>query len=235
METLKPRSGSSKYQEGYWLSSDNIWYVMTAILGDDTVRAPLAYDALAGRLGMVVQRVKHLKEKGRHAAAEGVKKDYRWGKWTTQVCNCGASSGKGTHWILTSCFQSAQPKVTMWEPLGSPVYAADAKTAFVDVCGLDKVESHIVDEQKDGYSCGYIAVWWAIHQHLLHVDGARMDRPPETPAGWNQIVWTLCRAQKKGLSAKKLGLRPIMDRAWDGLNTEFVPAVLEHMENLFRG
>ena len=230
-----PRKGSGKYRKGYWLSSDDVGHVMTAMFGDDTVRPPLAYDHVARRMGVVVQRVKDLMAKGKQAQADEVKRDFGWGKWTTQVTNCGASGGKGTHWVLTSTYQSANPEAIIWEPLDSPVYAADAKNALEGVCGPEKVASHIMAQQHDGWSCGYIAAWWALHQHLMHADAAVMDTPPEPPTGWLEIVWLICLAQKKGLKASGLGLRPIMDRAWDGINVDFVPAIMDHLEALLRG
>ena len=140
-ETLAPPE-HAPYKENYWLTADDIIFILTAFLGDVGVYAPTPYDVLVKSLGASVA-----KHKGRSAPNRN-KLNRRWGKWTLQVTNCGSSKTKGVHWILTATLFDAKPQAVVWEPLATKGMSEHVVKALSDICGV--VPFHIMHQQ----SCG---------------------------------------------------------------------------------
>ena len=94
--------------------------------------------------------------------------------------------------------------------------------------------------QKDGWSCGYIVVWWNLHQrsHLVQ-DGAFMEHPPKPPVGWNETVWLMLEARdaQKGNDRSTpfdLGLEPLLQQAWAGVVDNFIGSVQSRLQRKLR-
>ena len=219
-----------KFHKGYWLSTDDILYVMTALLGTTAVYAPTSYDVQARSLQ---QKVEHMAQLDGERAIRAARRSARWGQWTTQVTNCGRAGTKGFHWVLSSTFFGERPLARLWEPLSSDDLSFDVFDAFRKVCGPVGVNQYIMKQQSDGYSCGYITVWWALYQHsIIKSGGQPMESPPPPPAGWEKIVWIMLEAGQAGIGALDVHVYPFLTRLWNDYTYDggqFVREVQHHI------
>ena len=221
-QTLR-HSVHSLYHQGYWLDVDDICFVMSAMLGDVGYYAPTAYDNIAGSLASAVAKKSTRRGKG-------TKPSGRWEKWTTQVTNCGVASSSGYHWTLTSTKFSTPPEAIVWEPLSERTRSTQIVAAFEKTCGKGNVPHHLMSHQSDGWSCGYIVAWWVLHQHAVITDGGEcLENPPKPPIGWTAAVWLMLEARDAGCSAFGLGLTPLLRRAWEGQDCDFITSLHNHI------
>ena len=218
------------YKEGYWVNADDIIFIMSALLGDIGLYAPTAYNLVAGALKKAVSKERAPSKTTRSS-------DKRWGKWTIQVTNCGGSGSSGTHWVLTATKFDMPPQAIVWEPLSTTDASGHVVDALRTVC--DEVPYHIMGHQTDGWSCGYIVVWWILHQHSLLVQDGAFKHPPKPPVGWNETVWLMLEARdaQKGNDRSTpfdLGLEPLLQQAWAGAVDNFIGSVQSRLRSKLR-
>ena len=233
----KPPQGV--YKKGYWITSDDMMFIMSAMLGHNVVFAATSsekiIDDLSSRLATVAT-VKDLTEEEKKIKF----KEFHWKQWYTQITNTGKATGGGDHWILTSVFFSDKPQIRLWEPLKSAFNGTKrAVRSFRKI--TDDVVLHITKCQKDGWSCGYITVWWAMYNQALNSDGAHSMDEPDCPPheGWSSIVWLLLEArdiinlpQNYKLTAHDLNVSRFLQLLWNGKIDidEFVSTVKKELK-----
>lgn len=230
-----PSSASthSEYKDGYWLTTHDIAYVMTAMLGLTSYYAPVSYDAVASGLEKMVEQYNALTLKGDERAARACARNTRWGRWTTQVTNCEPQGLSGNHWVLTATRFSSNPQAAVWEPLSSKGLSKPVINALKEVCGEHGVQTFVMGQQHDGWSCGYIATWWALHSHPMTCQSALpMEEPPEIPDCWHEVVWLLLQirdAQSDNQGAMDLEVACHLQLSWDD-GYEFGSAIIADLQ-----
>ena len=214
------------------MTDNDILYVMSALLGSTSIFAPTAYDLQANALQRKVNLMTNLRTNGDDRATRAARRSQHWGQWATQVTNCGAARTGGIHWVLSSTYFGDQPLAAIWEPLSSDNLSKDVVGAFQEVCGPDGVTPYIMEHQTDGWSCGYISVWWALYQHSITKTGGQpMESPPRPPVGWDRIVWLMLEARQAGIGALDLAVYPFLTRVWNDhtFEEQFVQQVQDHI------
>lgn len=224
----------SLYKKEYWLSNDDISYIMAAMAGKEEKFSAQTYSDVVKGLKEVTER----KDKRTRNQGVGVS-DRRFGKWVTHVTNCSAKPG-GIHWVLTSVKYSDLPEAIMWDPLKDSKISKPVLLALQEVCGNDNVKKYYTGQQKksDGWSCGYISVWWKllmVHHGNNHTDGRPIDAVPEKPpVGWDELVWLMLElrdstSKNTKASAMNQGLYPFYNAAMNDHTFDFVERTRDYL------
>lgn len=231
-------SSHQKYKPSYWLDTNDIDYVMTAMLGSTSHYAAQPYDAVAKGLSNLVVKYNAVQDRDERAERLFARKNKRWGQWTTQVTNCSPVGERGHHWVLTSTKFSTQPRAMVWDPLGGTSLCMDVIKCLQQVCGKDGVATRAMKQQDDGWSCGYISTWWALHNDALHrMSQPPMESPPEIHEDWHEIVWLLLQIRdvqdKLGddKGATDLKISSHLQLAWNGNTVTFGANVKEDLQD----
>lgn len=232
-----PILAHSKYKEGYWMESDDLSFVAAVMLGREERFAATAYDTLVEGLEEVT------KPKGNRSQRAG-RRDSRWGKWTTQITNCGSSVSSGIHWVLTSVKFSQPPEAILWEPLSNQQLSRSVVKALIGVCGKANVTIYNTKQQSDGWSCGYLSMWWKL-QMFFHGQNFEDNRPFDAtpdlpPVGWVHLIWLLLEARDAQnkctrASAMNIAIAPILIEAMNDHNYDFVGSAMDCILSTLRG
>ena len=87
----------------------------------------------------------------------------------------------------------------MWEPYNHDKYSCHIRPAIQAAFPNATIRTpHKVGEQLqgDGWSCGYICLWWQIAVEKLIESGdppVCWEKPTEVPALWKSLIWSALR------------------------------------------
>ena len=136
------------YERGYWMSSDDMLYVLEVIL-DTTITHPQPYQTLFDDLKQQIER----------PASRGSGVHARWDKWFPYIVN--SDKRKGAHWMLVIIKFAETPKLILWDSLGTNYYGSKVVSYFNNQFN-GNIKPHITRKQHDGWRCGYFASFWYI-------------------------------------------------------------------------
>jgi hypothetical protein len=168
------------YRKGYWLTGDDMLFVIQVLLGMLSVFSPLSYDMLTTAL------------------IDGKEKDSRRGRWIPVCVNTDHSSRRGVHWLFAAAHFVDPPEVIFWEPLTHTVFSDVVRLALVKKGISVTLHRTCVQQRGDNFRCGYITSFWQLYFVLLLADGADVSSwktPPSPPVEWEQIIWLLLEAR----------------------------------------
>jgi hypothetical protein len=175
----KPKS-HRKYRKGYWLTGDDMLFVVQVLLGILSLFSPLSYDMLT------------------KALTDGREQDARRGRWIPVCVNTDHSSRRGVHWLVAVAHFVDKPEVIFWEPLTHTVLSADVQSALTKKGISVTLHRTCVQKRGDNFRCGYICSFWQLHFVLMLASGVDLsswETPPSPPVEWEQIIWLLLEAR----------------------------------------
>ena len=136
------------YCEGYWLSNKDLEWAINATHAHDAVIYPTGHDKL---IEILIQMVE----------------DNRFGEWVVGIVNTDKHSGDGVHWLLGLWCITKHPEgglktqVIIWDPLMSAKYSEHIKRELEQYDPLNATVAVVAAKvQRNGWSCGYITLYW---------------------------------------------------------------------------
>jgi hypothetical protein len=214
---------TSLYRPGYWLTTTDLSYIAGALLGRDQRFPANAYDKIV---------------EGLVDATKSRRPDSRVGQWVTQVANCQDHTLSGNHWVLVSVKFVVPPEAILWEPMSNTSCSDPVIKALKGVCGPGNVKVLITGQETDGWSCGYISIWWNLLMFFhgeLYPDKRPITAIPEAPPeGWSELVWLLLELRDKSkkstrINAVHTGLSPYLLQAMNDHTFDFVAESTKHL------
>jgi hypothetical protein len=203
-----PQKPPDQYRAGYWLSGDEILFVLQATnLHHEEVPAPRSWDMMIDRL---VERLK----------------DKEFDNWESAILNTDKKGRPGKHWIigLWCVLSDYRTQVVLWEPWGTNRLSGHIRK-FLELLPGVTVIAHLTGVQVDFWRCGYICAYWLLMINALIQNGEVPTewKIPETHdfgGGWEDFVWQLCRIrdlqqQLPKETARTIGIAAILRDCWD--------------------
>ena len=169
------------YNEGTWLDDDELVYLLHAFrLAETTSIMAYPHDQLSVRM---------TSEKNRDNT-----------EWHCDIVNTDTSLERGCHWILALWrWHRQRISITLWEPYGHTKYSGRVLEAIKAAIAASQPRLIPVGQQKDGWQCGYICVWWQMLVQKLIREGsapAGWSQPPSVPGLWVNLCWSVLRVAK---------------------------------------
>lgn len=151
------------------------------------------------------------------------------------MTNTGKSGTGGIHWILTAVkITKKGAKAIIWEPYDHERCCKHIRNSLKKAC--NDVSLHLTGQQKstDGWSCGYIAVWWAVLINM-QLQGNGRDDPWEEPdrphLRWNELVWMLLKLRDQKQNALEIAMDQYLRRGLNDTEFQFVPEAIEYLQS----
>ena len=100
------------------------------------------------------------------------------------------------------------------------------------------VKMYLTKQQKDGWRCGYISVWWKVFMsyHGKNYEDRRPIEgiPDKPPAGWEELVWMLLAFRDSSHASRKasvlnLALSHYVIRAMNDHDFNFVSEAKKYL------
>ena len=214
------------------MTSDDIIFILTALLRSTAFDAPTSFNKIADEL-------KEAKEAS-GTTLTAMRSRAEWEKWRTRITSCAAANSMtdaetSGHWVLTSTLMSSEPQATIWEPLKSRPERVE--TAFIEACGPCSVITQVTGVQKDGWRCGYICLYWFLFQYKLLQDSVLLEPSVlgAPPPAWENVLWLLLKVRDTQVgstekSAMDLSLESALTKAWEKPSYDFVAEATRILE-----
>ena len=192
-----------QFSEGVWLDGAQLVFLLHVFrLSETDATQAFAYDNLlihieTQMLTAMRERLADMLIKAADAARSA---DI---PWQCHIINTDRAGGAGCHWNLAMwCVRSGRLRFVLWEPYDTGRYSDHIEKAVKASCERVWFKRHLVGEQKrgDGWSCGYICVWWQIVVQKLIADNnppIYVENPAPVPVLWPGLVWTALRLFEK--------------------------------------
>jgi hypothetical protein len=119
--------------------------------------------------------------------------------WDCCAVNTAPRTSGGRHWNLAMWrLHRSRVQITLWEPYSHNKYSAHIKKILENEFPTSTVNSFAagVQAQGDGWSCGYICVWWQILVMKLIQEGSApraWAAPTAPPQRWVSLIWKVLR------------------------------------------
>jgi hypothetical protein len=110
---------------------------------------------------------------------------------------CNTSEDEGTHWVIAGGVPN-EGWLVIWDSLRKVTCVRNFLTKAREILGTEKVAIESVGRQRDGWRCGYYAVYWYLffyEQVAQNVDirTIQQNHLATLPNGWCEIVWDMLR------------------------------------------
>jgi hypothetical protein len=171
-----------------WLSSDDIIFVLSALLGTGDFGQPMTWKAFFDNIEAQYQGG------NRGDRYQGA----RWRDWRIHVINTDVSDG--LHWLMAMVkLESSGPIVTVIEPYPHSAYSRHIDEHMLRL--QDKYRDGVflyrkAGIQRDGWQCGYYASWWQLMCHVGFQSGCMITEPQHPPANWVKLVRLLLQIKQ---------------------------------------
>jgi hypothetical protein len=189
----EPVKKKSKYMRNYWLTTEDISFVLCAFLGDSKSMAQNS-ETLLLRLREELDNVRRSRVRLNHSEL--------------LIVNVGS------HWVnavVTRNSRTHKPQgLDLFDPMTHVRYIASVAKSAKKIL---PVRTFAQGLQTCGWRCGYFACYTQLCQEALvkaGLLGAIQATDFAPPAGWEKVIWALLRARDRQLEV----------RAGDGMNIQ---------------
>jgi hypothetical protein len=186
-------------------------FLLTVFLDSTDFEQPTAYDTFSESIREVLE----VFQSGTTEEKEDFAQVLEW--WVHRVVNTNTSDSEGTHWVLTSTYTAAPGSTTpqlvqvvVNEPLNGQQLCDPLITSLESVIGHTAVIMNTRSVQKDGWTCGYIVLFWIlvlINQPEITFD--ETSPMPVQPADWIECVHAILPIRDKNVSSDKASAQDI--------------------------